>query len=669
MAISIGGISSGLDVESIVSQLTDSEISPLQSKLYQKQGENQNKISAIGKLTSALSNLESKSRDLSKVSGINASLITNPGEDYFDIKDTGAIVNGTFGVEVNRLATAHKIGTQSIADQTASIGTGKITIQVGKYAGGDFEQKESTETIEIEITEDVSSLTQLRDEINKEAKDLATATIINDGSGYRLVLSSKNTGDESALRISVSDDDGDDSDNLGLSQFSFNETDKNIVELVQPLSSEVVIDNITINNQSNTFDDVIEGLEFTLKEPTDKEYTVVSVHDSSKITDTIKGFVGAFNGVMSAIKENTKYDQDTGEKGALLGDADIRYVGSQLKQMVLTPIDSLPAGQNSLYSIGIKSNATGGLEIDNEVFDEVMSENPDRISKIFAGILSSSSGDLSIYNDDAEGLPAGSHEVNITQTSVPGYFSGSSSTSLQTASLTDKFTIASDTKISLKVSSIEADDIDIPSGVYSKEDFLEVLKTSINSSYAMSSTGTIINPTITSNILTLTMGNDSFRANDSVDITSVSGTLLDYGLSVGAGTMPVSVSGTIGGVEALGNGTLLTGQDDFEDLQVEVESGAVGSRGTVDISKGYGVSLLEVIKGITDSNGILDTKKKSLEDKNDKLIEENDALKAKKQKIEDRYRKQFNALEVQMSKLNTLSSSLMASLANMQTSY
>ena len=64
----------------------------------------------------------------------------------------------------------------------------------------------------------------VRDAIN-DANFGVTAAIVNNGSGYQLLISSDSTGAENSLQISVSDTgDGNASDGNGLSRLAFNST-------------------------------------------------------------------------------------------------------------------------------------------------------------------------------------------------------------------------------------------------------------------------------------------------------------------------------------------------------------------------------------------------------------------------------------------------------------
>ena len=67
-----------------------------------------------------------------------------------------------------------------------------------------------------------SSLSGVRDAINR-AEIGVSAAVVNDGTGYRLVMTSDATGAENSFEITVGDTgDSNNTDNLGLSRLAFN---------------------------------------------------------------------------------------------------------------------------------------------------------------------------------------------------------------------------------------------------------------------------------------------------------------------------------------------------------------------------------------------------------------------------------------------------------------
>lgn len=179
------GIGSGLDVESIITQLMSIERRPL-SSLSSKESSVKAKISAFGTLSSAVSTLKDAATTLatpSKLAGFSAT--------FADTAIAGGSASstasaGVYALNVKRLASAHKVSSDtSFTGISQVVGAGSFTLNVGSAA--------TTIT-----TTGNATLGDLRDKINA-ANAGVTANLITSDSGTRLVMTAKNTGEEISL--------------------------------------------------------------------------------------------------------------------------------------------------------------------------------------------------------------------------------------------------------------------------------------------------------------------------------------------------------------------------------------------------------------------------------------------------------------------------------------
>ncbi len=76
-------------------------------------------------------------------------------------------------------------------------------------------------SVSITIAPGEDTLDKVRDKINAAGAGV-TASIVNDASGARLAIRSRETGEENGFRINVADDDGNGGDAAGLSMLAFN---------------------------------------------------------------------------------------------------------------------------------------------------------------------------------------------------------------------------------------------------------------------------------------------------------------------------------------------------------------------------------------------------------------------------------------------------------------
>ncbi len=179
------GIGSGLDVESIITQLMTIERRPL-TQLDIKESSVKSKISAFGTISSAVSALKDAATTLatpSKLAGFSATFADTAIASGSASSTTSA---GVYALNVKRLASAHKVSSDtSFTGISQVVGAGSFTLNVGSAA--------TTIT-----TTGNATLGDLRDKINA-ANAGVTANLITSDSGTRLVMTAKNTGEEISL--------------------------------------------------------------------------------------------------------------------------------------------------------------------------------------------------------------------------------------------------------------------------------------------------------------------------------------------------------------------------------------------------------------------------------------------------------------------------------------
>ncbi|MBA2849145.1 flagellar filament capping protein FliD [Thermosulfuriphilus ammonigenes] len=379
MAISVSGLVSGLDVDNIIQQLVELERRPI--KLLENQEEIYNvKLSAYGTLRAALNTLASEVSSLKNSSSFEAYQASSSDESILTVSTTGTPLPGSHEITVNRLATSQKLQSAAFSSSTATIGTGTLRITVS-----------SGTPVDIEITSTNNSLSGIAQAIN-EANAGVSAQVVNDGTGnYYLLLSANQTGASNTITIDIDEDgDGvfneapDEQDTTGLSALAYNSSVTNMTETQAAQDAELIFDGLTVYRSSNTFSDLIEGVEISLVSADSTKTVTISIsRDIASVKAKLATFVEAYNGVVSAFQELQKYDAATGETGALFGDATTTMMRTRLQRVTTTQVTSLPAEVNSLAAIGIAFNEDGKLEVDDTRLTEVLQNYPDQVSTLF----------------------------------------------------------------------------------------------------------------------------------------------------------------------------------------------------------------------------------------------------------------------------------------------
>jgi flagellar hook-associated protein 2 len=198
MGISSSGLISGINFDTIVTQLMTIERQP-QQKLVTRQQTEQTKLVSLLDISTKLSSFKSSLDALNSTSKFNTKKVsvtkTASGDELLTATTGSSAVPGAYTVEVDQLARAGKKASQGWEDQSTTAiasGTGNFSFKVG--SGGVLK------SVAISAT---TTLQGLKDTINSSGGGV-TASIINDGTGstpYRLVLTANSSGSASEIYI------------------------------------------------------------------------------------------------------------------------------------------------------------------------------------------------------------------------------------------------------------------------------------------------------------------------------------------------------------------------------------------------------------------------------------------------------------------------------------
>ena len=376
-SISSLGIGSGLKLADILDSLTAAEKAQL-TPISKQQTSYTAKLSAYGTLKSSLEAFQTANTALNKADLFTATTTTS-SSDAFSATTTGSAIPGKYTISISQLAQAQTLTTKNTQSDTKTAiasTNSKITFTPGN----------GKDPVSIDISAGNSSLTGLRDAINK-ANAGVSASIINVGNGqYRLSVTSTETGANNAVSISVS------GDNTLKSFLGYNGTSDDasngMTESVTAQNAKLKINNVDIENSSNTISDALEDITLNLNNVTKDNQTITITKDASKAETALKSWVDAYNSLQDTFASLTKYTavdagsdaQDT-SNGALLGDTTLRTIQTQLKSMLSNSAST--SNIKSLSQIGITSNpSTGKLELDSTKLGTALSKDSSGVKEL-----------------------------------------------------------------------------------------------------------------------------------------------------------------------------------------------------------------------------------------------------------------------------------------------
>ena len=139
---------------------------------------------------------------------------------------------------------------------TIALGTPTYNAAPNQTTYASFSQ---TSSVDITIAAN-STLADVRDAINASSASV-NASILYDGSNYRLMINGSNTGANQGISVTVSGDStGTDTDTSGLSQLAFNSSTSNLSQVRQPQERGIYREWIVLSSCEHVIADVVDGV-------------------------------------------------------------------------------------------------------------------------------------------------------------------------------------------------------------------------------------------------------------------------------------------------------------------------------------------------------------------------------------------------------------------------
>ncbi len=663
-SISSLGIGSGLDLSGLVSGLLAAERRPLENSLNRRESSLSTELSGVGLMRSAIADFRSSLSSLSNADNFKTRSLNNSNAEAVSASVSNDAAIGEYSVEVGNLAERHALASTAYQDINETVGTGTMTVRFGTITGpgfGSFAVNPDKATQTITIDSSNNTLSGLRDYINQNDFGFSAA-IINDGTGYRLTLTSDATGASSAMEITVADDDGNDADAAGLSNLAYNAGAANLVQTQAAEDAQLTVNGLAVTSSSNQLDNLVEGLSLTLNQETAGTPVKLGISETSDaLKESIESLVDDFNSMIGQLNDLGKSGEDPTQAGLLAGDATLRNFVNSVRRQITSPVPGVPGDIKALVDIGISTQRDGTLELDSGKLNAALAEDPDAVKALFAPVGKSSDSQIR-FADSSDDTVAGVYRVQVDQLASKGSYSGS-------GGLTLPLTIdAGNDSLAVSVNGVSSGPLTLTQGSYADGDALAVeLQSAINSSGLLVSAGVSVSVAFDTAAGGLVITSNSYGSDSTVSIDSVdSNTAATLGLSVGAGTAGSDVVGSIGGSPAEGKGQLLTSlAGDSEGLAVEVLGGPTDARGTVSFSRGFIEGLNRFLGGYLDSDGVLSTREDGLNESLEKIQEEREQLERRMAATEERLIAQYSALDTLLAQFQNTSTYLTQQLNNL----
>ena len=348
------GKTSGIDVSTVVSELMQIQRQP-EVQLQNQQTTINSQVSALTSISTQLTALYTSVNSLKDIFGAFSQNTTGSSDSAIvSATADSTAAAGTHSITVSKLATTSSSYSGYIPSGT-SLGGTQIVINYGS----DPNKPVKTDTINIPSAD--ATLQQAASYINSGSYG-ATASVVTDSQGSRLVLVSKTSGANGNLNVSTS-------------AASFT--------TAAGIDAQLTVDGVPVDSSTNTVTGAIPGVTLSLGAADANSSVLVSVQpDTTAASQAIQNFVDAYNAVIGSINSEFTVNSTTGSEGVLGGDSMLRSLQSSLLSMVSTAASG--AGQYvNLQSLGIEMQNDGTLQVNSANLSQALSSNFSDVQKFF----------------------------------------------------------------------------------------------------------------------------------------------------------------------------------------------------------------------------------------------------------------------------------------------
>lgn len=384
MSISSAGIASGIDVNSLVSQLVAAESKPAYDAIQRRENAIQTEFTALGTLKSSLTFLQDQTQSLGSSDLFNTCQATSSDTTFFSVAAGASAVPGGYVIQVNQLAQAQKsISTQEYANASTVISTGTLTLTAGN--GAVFNANVGG----------AGTLTDICNAINTGAGNFGvTASIVNVDSSItpgttisKLVLTANQPGVANGFTLS----------GIANGQTTVPLTMNN-----QSVATDAIIslDGQTATRGSNTISDVVSGLVINLQQANPGVNLHINItKNTAAITSAITGFVSTYNAFSKSMNDLTNVGTDSSSRGPLANDPGVRNLINNIHLALSQPVTGVTTAYNSLAMIGISLDQYGVMSLDSTKLSNALTQDANAVAQVFS---SAQDGIVSRINQKVE---------------------------------------------------------------------------------------------------------------------------------------------------------------------------------------------------------------------------------------------------------------------------
>ncbi len=416
------GFGSGVLTQETIDKLKEAEQQARVNPYTTKIEENTTKQKDLTEIKTKLSTFQSAVSSLGDATAfakrkVVASITDNPPAS---LTATSGVALQSMNINVTQLAQKDVYQSKGLENDT-----GFINASLASATNLTFFSKGKEYTVTIDKNTTYSDLV---DKINSATGGEIVAKMVNTGekgAPYRLTLTSKETGEDSAISFypGAKDSNGKyvvdsnatevfkslgwnlDEEALNAEGFDPATSKKGVgiiddaenpLHIQQAQNANFTMDGIKMTRSSNTITDIGVGITLTLNKTGEINFDIQQ--DSESITQAMQEMVDAYNDLVLNLNAATDYNSETGTKGSLQGVTEVNSIRSSIVSILFQSqsVDGTVEDANgnkvsskvmlSLQDYGLSMTESGTLNFDSSAFESKVKEDTAMAESFFSGI-------------------------------------------------------------------------------------------------------------------------------------------------------------------------------------------------------------------------------------------------------------------------------------------
>ncbi len=361
---SIGGLVSGLDTASIITQLMQLEAKS-QTLLKSRVSSETTAVSSLRSANAKLASLTARAADLAKVSAWTPTRATSTSTDVtVTAKSTAALASLTFTVDM--LATNYR-ATYAATGAATDVVAAPATDYTVTFADG---------RPPVTINTGAGTLRSVSDALNAsgtglQAAMVRTGTDANGAATFRLNVAASSTGAASSFTIEETAPADPNAPTPFLGGVSAETLGQDAEITVEGQAGP-------LRSASNTFTDLMPGVDVTLGPKSTGSVTIAVQRDAASLSASARSLVDALNSALDDITSLTAFKSGTQAGGLLAGNSTLRSVRERLLSSITAGVDG-----KSLADLGIQTDRYGKVGFDAAKFSAAYDKDPAGVTARF----------------------------------------------------------------------------------------------------------------------------------------------------------------------------------------------------------------------------------------------------------------------------------------------